>query len=524
MKKRLPIWFSAGALAALLLSGCGGSSDSKDPVVSANSFPYGLSSSDATFDENNDGVDEGLSNVGFTYDAAGRVVGMQLQRQYDENDDGIMDEAVTISMKLDPRTPFDPEMLFFDLISPAAVQAVGVSPSATVRPAKSYFFNEEQMLLLAFLAKAAPVEITHEVYSLSNIGLLALDIPESMLLRERITMTFSYNAQGNPLEISEFFESGSDKMLIKRSVTYDVNGNPTKGVTSMDRDADGWLEDKWIVNFTNTYESGRLIEVIRQDPTTTWVDTFTYAYDETGNRIMERDELSVDGEIVDIDLTEWTYDAAGRKTSESRKEDGNGDGTWDEFKGVNWSYDEAGRLATEEEWSGLEPVVDRTTRFTYDEAGRLIAIRASNPDETDADTTTFDYDEGARFVGYSSEWIYGDFGSLETYTFTYDEKGALAGYTFQEDWDHDGTVDRREEGVATVDGSRIAFAVEMFEGSGEVALSGKRTFDLAFRAGLPEAEMALPLWDYNEELTVAIPVVPAYVLMNDLFLGGMGIK
>jgi RHS repeat-associated protein len=132
---------------------------------------------------------------------------------------------------------------------------------------------------------------------------------------------------------------------------------------------------------------------------------WVFEYDNRDRRISSKDPLG--------NLTQWTYDVAGNRTTEIRPDGGV----------ISYAYDSENRLI-----STTDPL-NQVTQMAYDDAGNMITL-------TDArgNSYTFTYDQLSRKTsmiypdGSHEDWTYDAAGNVSTYTtragqvrtFTYD--------------------------------------------------------------------------------------------------------
>jgi len=424
MKSRWWNWFIFGGLLVLAAGGC--SSDS-NTGASYDTFPYGLSTAALTYDGNQDGVDEDVSNGRFSYDGQGRVTGYEATYQSDYDSDGIVDYGTRVSYTFDPTIPFDQESELPISVRSLSAKAV---PAGTVVAAKGRFFLDDYLLyMISSLGHAAPVAMVAESYS-SGVGIFSSGLPEQLVLDYRSSLTLSYDAAGRPVRIvvreedrdgihqytmsrslndagdpleevdlEEYFAPGVTPAaasgvvpsvsipygsnLSRTIYSYDSAGNLTKRVEIGDDNNDGFYEYQEIFNFANSYnEAGQLVEVLQTRPGSTWRMTTTREYDAAGNLTSELSESQdvAEGPVVERYRYDYTYDAAGNQLTKTYLVDYNpADGTWDYTWEYSWAYDGVGEMLSEEyrydnnydgTWDG-----GNGRRWNYDATGRLTEIQ-----------------------------------------------------------------------------------------------------------------------------------------------------
>ncbi|MBQ7971987.1 MAG: hypothetical protein IJ291_00835 [Lachnospiraceae bacterium] len=194
-----------------------------------------------------------------------------------------------------------------------------------------------------------------------------------------------------------------------KTYEYDEKGNQIKRINYEDGELDITVE--------STYdEMGNLITEKTAMGETGIVRTFTYAYDEDGNKIREEFDNGKE-ELNDLNrVTEFTYDENGNCIySKGEYADGSVSSV------VNSEYDENGNLIKESSLYGfaMVPVVT-TYEYTYDYEGNIVK-RVKKEDDGTETVDEYTYDENGNVLTHLEEGGY--ILAPGRYEYTYDAKG-----------------------------------------------------------------------------------------------------
>lgn len=214
-------------------------------------------------------------------------------------------------------------------------------------------------------------------------------------------------------------DSGSAKQSARRqsldTVTFDEHGNEVSRVIYDDY---GFL----VGTQTNSYDaSGRLTESSLKAEEKELQSREVYRYD-SASKLVEK--LSYEGGGADALKDTFTYDARGRLISDnvSYKEQAGG--------ATAFEYDEAGRIVvvafyTPKGKPAVAPVgpcfgVHRLA-YKYDAQGRVVEVRAFEPDNSLKRTTVYTYDARGNVAEESRKDGYGS--TTFKHTYEYDARG-----------------------------------------------------------------------------------------------------
>lgn len=220
---------------------------------------------------------------------------------------------------------------------------------------------------------------------------------------EGYTITYTYDENGKILTIKD---EHINMETVFHTFTYDENGNmlteavesPSANYTTCYYYDENGYQEKTIV----THRSGS------QDIT-------YYTYDPYGQVIEERNQVHLDGMVIDFAHTLYEYDSMGNQISLVQYLDNS------MRKKQEWTYDESGRLTGEFIHHNGSPSYSGTV-YEYNEQGRLIR-------EFEA---TF-VDGIAQYIPSVQRYIYNDAGQcIERYTEYNGEKGARTVYVYDE--------------------------------------------------------------------------------------------
>ncbi|WP_343066738.1 DUF6531 domain-containing protein, partial [Dissulfurirhabdus thermomarina] len=234
-----------------------------------------------------------------------------------------------------------------------------------------------------------------------------------LVLRGRDATARVFDAGGRPLSVS-------DRNGNTLAYTYDAEGRLSA------------VTDPSGTTHAFSYEEGRLVRVASTAPDGT-VSAWTYAYDASGLLLEKTDPAG--------HATHYAYDAAGRVIESTDAEgrtrrlsylEGEAAARVTEPGGGAWTYRYDPVLGVVTERTDPE---GRTTAYTYDAAGRLVAVtdpagavtryaydaRGNRTSVTDpaGRTTVFTYDAGDRVASVTDP-------EGRTTRYTYDERGNLS--------------------------------------------------------------------------------------------------
>jgi len=222
------------------------------------------------------------------------------------------------------------------------------------------------------------------------------------------------------LGTSAQFVYNTDGKIIKqtnqegRSITYayDLDGRLTKTTDGNGNEIATEYNDAPGASCTSCPGSSNGLG----QPSRTVYPTFsrTYAYDNRGRKIQERDVLSA----TEAYSTQFAYDAVGNIIAQTDKEN----------RTTAYQYDELGRRA-----KVIDPMMG-VTEYTYDNRDNVIALK-----DAKGNTTTFEYDRNNRVtketrpLGHSTTYQYDTVGNLirkidakaQKTEYEYDDAGRL---------------------------------------------------------------------------------------------------
>lgn len=170
---------------------------------------------------------------------------------------------------------------------------------------------------------------------------------------EGYTITYTYDENGKILTIKD---EHVNKETVFHTFTYDENGNKlTDAVESPS------------ANYTTCYyydENGHQEKTVLTNQDGSQHITY-YAYDPNGQVTEERNQVSLDGMVIDLTYTLHEYDSLGNQISLAEYLDNS------MRKKQEWTYDESGRLTGEFIHHNVSSSYNGTV-YEYDEQGRLI--------------------------------------------------------------------------------------------------------------------------------------------------------
>ncbi len=393
----------------LLLSGCGGSSNSSHSTEQALSYPYGADSSMIVEDDNNDGIPEETIETLYTYNDAMQVTAQTVTTERYDADGKVTRKEIETSV-------FDPS------ITPTGINIASVGVGVLLEDTKdTYYPNAETGELYQ-----SPGSQSGYTYRYTSAGVLT----ESGFFSRNDSSyggssdpsqsgqtSYSYNAAGNLIqktslqEIDDNGDGSNDyRYTFTLAYTYDEHNNLTSVRTesATDSDGDGTLdqENSSLNNYVNNYSDAGLLEstevtlnVGRGDEETY---TITYTYNEAGlatAATYSRNTVNPNGIIDTFYSDSFSYDSAGRmlsKTETINKDTGaSPDGVMDttSVKSYTWNYNNQGLITAknEEILSDQDLISDGVnyyTRWNYeysysDDGKNLTMIKSETWDDTD---------------------------------------------------------------------------------------------------------------------------------------------
>ena len=400
----------------LLLSGCGGSSNSSHSTEQALSYPYGADSSMIVADDNNDGIPEETIETLYTYNDAMQVTTQTVTTERFDADGKVTRKEIETSV-------FDPS------ITPTGINiaAVGVAPNLLLKGVllkdtkDTYYPNAETGELYqspgnqqAYTYKYTSAGVRTEEGSFSRNDSSYGGGSDSSQSEQT---SYSYNAAGNPTQTIRLEETDNNgdgsndyRETFTLAYTYDEHNNLTSFRTesATDSNGDGTFKvyDSSENNYVNNYSNAGLLEstevtlnVGRGDEETY---TITYTYNEAGLATAATYSRNTDNPngIIDTFYSDsFSYDSAGRMLSKTetinKDTEANPDGVMDtkSVRSYTWNYDSRGLITARSQedlsdWDLLSEGVNAHARWVYeysysDDGKNLTMTKRETWDDTD---------------------------------------------------------------------------------------------------------------------------------------------
>lgn len=436
----------------LLLSGCGGSSNSSHSTEKALSYPYGADSFMVVTDENNDGIPEQTSETLFTYNDAMQVTAQTITTERYDADGKVTRKEIETSA-------FDPDIM------PKPISSVPSAVFAAVDPMDPLRSNIAWGILLEYTEDTyyqnvetgelyqTPGRQRIYTYKYTSAGVLTEEgyfsksessYGGSSDSSESEQYSYSYNAADNLTQRSYLEEEDNNgdgsndyRYTSTQTYTYDEHNNLTssRSENTTDSNGDGTLEGENSSqnNYVNSYSDTELLESTQVTLNVGGSDeetyTITYTYNEAGlatAATYSRNTFNTNNLIDTFYSYSFSYDSAGRMLSNTmtmtKDTDAIPDGTMD-TKTVNsytWSYNSQGLMtASSEEYlydsdllsDGISDHTRRNHEYSYSDDGKNLTMikdehwndsdlngEFSDTDNHEPETVSITYDASGYFT------------------------------------------------------------------------------------------------------------------------------
>jgi len=400
----------------LLLSGCGGSSNSSHSTEQALSYPYGADSSMIVEDDNNDGIPEETIETLYTYNDAMQVTAQTVTTERYDADGKVTIKEIETSV-------FDPS------ITPTGINiaSVGVAPTNLLLKGvlleytkDTYYPNAETGELYqspgrqwGYTYRYTSAGVRTEAGSFSrNDSRYGVSSDSS----QSEQTSYSYNAAGNPTQTIRLEETDNNgdgsndyRYTSTQAYTYDEHNNQTsfRNENTTDSNGDGTLEEEnsSLNSYANNYSDAGLLEStevtlnVGGDEETY---TITYTYNEAGlatAATYSRNTVNPNGIIDTFYSYSFSYDSAGRMLSKTetinKDTEASPDGTMDtkSVRSYTWNYNSRGLIIAQSQeslsdWDLLSEGGNAHTGWDYeysysDDGKNLTMIKNETWDDTD---------------------------------------------------------------------------------------------------------------------------------------------